>query len=157
MLIRHLEGSDYDIVAPIVDEWWGGRPIRALLPRLFFEHFRSTSFAIDADGELRAFLVGFRSQTNASTAYIHFVGVHPETRAAGLGRRLYQHFFDVVQRLGCDEVRCITSPINKGSIAFHQHLGFEVLSGDGEVDGIPVMLHHGGEGQHRVLFRKSLR
>jgi GNAT superfamily N-acetyltransferase len=156
-LIRHLEANDYDIVAPVIDEWWGGRPIRALLPRLFFEHFRSTSFAIDMDGELRAFLVGFRSQTNASTAYIHFVGVHPGYRAAGLGRRLYLHFFDVVRTLDCNEVRCITSPINKGSIDFHRHIGFEVLPGDGEVDGIPVTLHHGGEGQHRVLFRKRLR
>jgi ribosomal protein S18 acetylase RimI-like enzyme len=156
-LIRHLEASDYDIVAPVVDEWWGGRPIRALLPRLFFEHFRSTSFAIDMDGELRAFLVGFRSQTNALTAYIHFVGVHPECRAAGLGRRLYLHFFDVVKALGCDEVRCITSPINKGSIDFHQRMGFEILPGDGEVDGVFVTLDHGGAGQHRVLFQKMLR
>jgi GNAT superfamily N-acetyltransferase len=156
-LIRHLEASDYDIVAPVVDEWWGGRPIRALLPRLFFEHFRSTSFAIDMDGGLRAFLIGFRSQSNVSTAYIHFVGVHPEHRATGLGRRLYLHFFDVVQELGCNEVRCITSPVNKGSIAFHKRMGFEVLPGDGEVDGVFVTLDHGGAGQHRVLFQKMLR
>jgi GNAT superfamily N-acetyltransferase len=156
-LIRHLEASDYDIVAPVVDEWWGGRPIRALLPRLFFEQFRSTSFAIDMGGELRAFLIGFRSQSNVSTAYIHFVGVHPEYRAAGLGRRLYLHFFDVVKALGCDEARCITSPVNKGSIAFHQRMGFDVLPGDGEVDGVFVTLDHGGAGQHRVLFQKMLR
>lgn len=157
MTIRHLEASDYDGVAAVVDEWWGGRPIRALLPRLFFEHFRSTSFAIDADGELRAFLVGFRSQTDASAAYIHFVGVHPGHRAAGLGRSLYLHFFNIVQAMGCNEVRCITSPANKGSIVYHQRMGFEILPGNGEVDGMPVVLNHGGDGQHRVQFRKSLR
>jgi ribosomal protein S18 acetylase RimI-like enzyme len=157
LTIRHLEATDYLRVTAVVDDWWGGRPMRALLPRLFFEHFRATSFVIEADGELRAFLIGFRSQTDASVAYIHFVGVHPQHRAAGIGRRLYLHFFNVVQASGCNEVHCITSPANKGSIAYHQRLGFELQPGDGVVGGVPVTLHHGGEDQHRVLFRKLLR
>jgi ribosomal protein S18 acetylase RimI-like enzyme len=154
--IRTLTVEDYEHVAAVVDEWWGGRPIRALLPRLFFEHFNPTSFAIGSSAELQAFLVGFVSQTHPSTAYIHFVGVNPSSRARGLGRKLYEHYFQVVRALGCTEVHCITSPVNTGSIAFHRKMGFELLPGSGEVGGIPVALNHAGEGQHRVRFQKKL-
>jgi len=35
----------------------------AMLPKLFFVHFRSTSFAAVEDGEIVGFLIGFVSQT----------------------------------------------------------------------------------------------
>jgi ribosomal protein S18 acetylase RimI-like enzyme len=110
--IRNLTVEDYEHVTAVVDEWWGGRPMRSLLPRLFFEHFNPTSFAVGEANALQAFLVGFVSQSEQSVAYIHFVGVDPSSRALGLGRKLYEHFFQVVQALGCTEVRCITSPVN---------------------------------------------
>jgi hypothetical protein len=53
-------------------------------------------------------------------------------------------------------VRCITSPVNAGSVAFHRRLGFEVVDAGGEQDGVRVSLDHAGPGQHRVLLRKSL-
>ena len=59
MDIRHLESSDFDFVSEVVDEWWGGRPVRGLLPRLFFEHFRPSSFALETNGATEGFLVGF--------------------------------------------------------------------------------------------------
>ena len=127
-----------------------------LLPKLFFEHFRLTSFVIEEDGELQAFLVGFRSQTTPTEAYIHFVGVHPGARGRGLGRRLYEHFFTVVRQLGCTEVHSITGPVNKGSIAFHTKMGFEILPGDTEVDGVVVTANYDGQGNDRVLFRRNL-
>lgn len=47
----------------VVDAWWGGRQMAAMLPKLFFVHFRDTSFVAEEDGEVVAFLCGFRSQT----------------------------------------------------------------------------------------------
>jgi len=85
--IRTLTVEDYPHVTAVVDEWWGGRPVRSLLPRLFFEHFNPTSFAVGKASELQAFLIGFVSQSNQSVAYIHFVGVNPSARALGLGRK----------------------------------------------------------------------
>lgn len=155
-MIRHLESRDYDIVSPVIDEWWGGRPVRGLLPRLFFEHFRPTSFAVGPVGVVQGFLVGFQSQTDPCIAYIHFVGVSPTLRHQGMGRDLYERFFATVAPLGCTEVRCITSPVNTGSIAFHRRMGFALNAGTGEVDGIPVVLNYAGEGQARVLFSKRL-
>lgn len=127
-----------------------------LLPKLFFEHFRPTSFVIEENGELQAFLIGFRSQTTPTEAYIHFVGVHPYARGKGLGRRLYEHFFAVVHQLGCTEVHSITGPVNKGSITFHTNMGFEILPGDAEVDGVAVTANYDGQGNDRVLFRRNL-
>lgn len=154
--IRPLAPEDYELVTAIIDEWWGGRPVRTLLPRLFFEHFNSTSFAVGATGTIQAFLIGFISQSYPGVAYVHFVGVNPVMRTFGLGRALYERFFRVVRALGCTEVQCITSPINTDSIEFHQKMGFVLLSGSGEISGVPVTLNHAGEGQHRVRFRKSL-
>jgi ribosomal protein S18 acetylase RimI-like enzyme len=154
--IRSLAAEDFDLVAPVVDEWWGGRPVRALLPRLFFEHLNATSFAIGAPGVVQAFLIGFVSQSQPTVAYIHFVGVHPALRSVGLGRLLYEHFFQLIHALGCTEVQCVTSPVNVGSIAFHQRMGFSLLPGSGEIGGFPVMLNYAGEGQHRVRFRRLL-
>ena len=156
MQIRPLVSADYEVISPVVDEWWGGRPVRHLVPRLFFEHFSSTSFALVEAAELCAFLIGFQSQSQPHVAYIHFVGVAPDRRSKGHGRLLYSAFFERVAVLGCTEVQCITSPVNSGSIAFHQRMGFSLVKTGAEQDGIPISLNYAGEGQHRVLFHRQL-
>ena len=156
MEIRSLTTSDYEFISPIVDQWWGGRPVRQMLPRLFFEHFSTTSFILLEGMEIQAFLVGFQSQSHPTTAYIHFVGVSPASRGNGYGRTLYQHFFERVRSLGCTTVECITSPINGDSISFHRRLGFSIVNAGGEQNGISVSVNYAGEGQHRVLFVKTL-
>jgi predicted GNAT superfamily acetyltransferase len=128
--IRNAEPADYDRVSPLVDDWWGGRQMRALLPRLFFEHFRETSFVAEEDGELVGFLNGFLSQSFPDEAYIHFVGVRPDRRGSGLARELYERFFAVARANGRSLVRCVTAPVNEGSLAFHHALGFDVERGD---------------------------
>jgi len=143
MRIRSAEPADYPRVHAVIDEWWGGRPMAAMLPKLFFVHFRDTSFvAEDDDGSLAGFLCGFRSQTFPDEAYIHFVGVDPTRRTAGLGRALYEQFFASVPERSV--VRAVTSPVNERSVAFHQALGFEVERIDDDYDG---------RGEARVLLR----
>jgi len=153
--IRHLRPSDHAPVIAVIDEWWGGRAMTRMLPRLFFDHFTDTSFAADQDGALAGFLVGFVSPARPGEAYIHFVGVHPGERGRGLGRRLYGTFFDTVRARGCTRVRAVTSPVNTGSVAFHRRMGFQ-LAGDAQVDGIPVTADYDGPGQDRVCFVKDL-
>jgi GNAT superfamily N-acetyltransferase len=155
-ILRHVEVKDYVPIIQIIDEWWGGRPMAGMLHRLFFEHFQPTSFVIEKGAEIQGFLVGFRSQTVPTQAYIHFVGVHPAMRGQGIGRRLYEHFFEVVCQLGCSEARAITSPVNKGSIAFHTSMGFALLPGDAHIDGVAVTTNYDGRGNDRVLFRRDL-
>jgi ribosomal protein S18 acetylase RimI-like enzyme len=156
MDIRLIEESDYESVISVINKWWSGRDMASLLPKLFFIHFKNTSFIIENDGEMIGFLIGFKSQTYPNEAYIHFVGVHPDYRKTGMAKRLYETFFDTVQQMGCNIVRCITSPVNKNSIAFHIKMGFEIENGDFEVDGISVFSNYAGEGNHRVLFIRKL-
>jgi ribosomal protein S18 acetylase RimI-like enzyme len=127
-----------------------------MLPRLFFVHFRSTSFVAETAGNVIGFLAGFVSQTHPGEAYIHFAGVHPEFRRKGVGHSLYCCFFKVVTGLERNVVRCVTSPVNRDSIAFHRRAGFTAEPGDTEEDGIPIRKNYDGPGQDRVLFVKHL-
>jgi ribosomal protein S18 acetylase RimI-like enzyme len=145
--IRHTEPADYAGISPHLDAWWGGRPMRAMLPRLFFEHFRETSFVAEEEGELVGFLCGFLSQTHPEEAYIHFASVRPDRRRGGLGRDLYDRFFAAAREADRSVVRCVTAPVNQGSVAFHTRLGFEI---EAEVDD------YDGAGEPRVLLRKRL-
>jgi GNAT superfamily N-acetyltransferase len=156
MNIRQAEPADYMRVIEVVNEWWGGRNMRDMLPKLFFVHFRATSFVVEEDGELIGFLCGFLSQSFPNEAYIHFVGVHPAHRQRDIGRLLYETFFETVARGGRDTVRCVTAPINKTSIAFHTRMGFEVEPGDGLVDDLSVHRNYDGLGEDRVLFVKRI-
>ena len=143
--IRHAEPSDYARVSEVIDDWWGGREMAAMLPKLFFVHFRDTSFVAEEDGELAGFLCGFRSQTHSDEAYVHFVGVAPSRRGSGLGRELYERFFAAIAPRNV--VRAVTSPVNERSVEFHRALGFEVERVDDDYDG---------RGQARVLLVKRL-
>jgi ribosomal protein S18 acetylase RimI-like enzyme len=141
MLIRHAEPADYSSVIGVIDDWWGGRSMAAMLPKLFFVHFRDTSFVAEEGGELAGFICGFRSQTHADEAYVHFVGVDPNRRGSGLGRELYERFFAAVAPRSV--VRAVTSPVNERSVAFHRAIGFEVERVDDDYDG---------RGEARVLL-----
>lgn len=154
--IRHAEPSDYAPIIAVVDEWWGGRQMVDGLPKLFFVHFRDTSFVAVEGDTIRGFVTGFRSQTFPEQAYIHYVGIDPAVRGAGLGKQLYNRFFEAARALGCTEVHCVTSPVNTKSIAFHRAMGFESLPGDSELDGVPVATDYDGRGGSRVRFRLPL-
>jgi ribosomal protein S18 acetylase RimI-like enzyme len=143
--IRHAEPLDYGAVIHRIDEWWGGREMAAMLPKLFFVHFRDTSFVAERGGKLVGFLCGFRSVTFEDEAYVHFIGVDPGERGSGLGRVLYERFFEAVAPRTI--VRAVTSPVNERSVAFHRAMGFEVDRVDENYDGA---------GQARVLLVKHL-
>ncbi len=105
--IRHAQPSDYGRVIGRVNAWWGGRDMAPMLPKLFFVHFEGTSYVVDdEDGQLAGFLIGFLSQTDPTEAYVHFMGVAPEHRGEGLGRALYERFFDRRSRERADGRPC---------------------------------------------------
>jgi ribosomal protein S18 acetylase RimI-like enzyme len=146
VLLRTATPADYDRIAAVLDHWWG-RPVRHALPRLFLDHFHSTSTVAEADGDLVAFLVGLLSPSQPGAAYIHFVGVHPGHRRGGLARELYERFFALAAGQGRTVVRAVTAPVNERSIAFHAALGFTV---SGPVPG------YDGPGDVKVRFERRL-
>jgi predicted GNAT superfamily acetyltransferase len=146
VVVRPAQPEDYEAIIAVVDDWWG-RPIASVLPRLFLDHFCSTSLVAERGGVLAGFLIGFVSPARPGAAYIHFVGVAPSARGGGLARRMYEAFFAAVAGAGCTRVNAITSPRNEGSIAFHRAMGFTVTG--------PVA-NYDGPGVDRVVFERPL-
>jgi ribosomal protein S18 acetylase RimI-like enzyme len=156
MEIRTVKGTDYYVISLLINEWWGGRNMSDMLPKLFFDHFTNSSFIAEQDRKIVGFLIGFLSQSRSEEAYIHFVGVHPEYRKHHIGKHLYNHFFNVVKQNGRSIVRCVTSPVNKDSIAYHTKMGFEIENGDKKIDDVSINTGYDGPNQDRVLFVKHL-
>ncbi|WP_250279256.1 GNAT family N-acetyltransferase [Frankia sp. Cppng1_Ct_nod] len=164
LTLRHPQAADHPRVLAVMDDWWAGFQGRAgslrrasLLPRLFFQHFTTSGYIVENDnGRLMAFLVGFLSQTAPDEAYIHFVGVDPALRRHGVAAALYQRFFELAEENGRHTVRCITSPGNRTSLAFHTRMGFQIEPGDTLVDGVPVQRDYDGPGLDHIVFTKHL-
>lgn len=154
MKLRQLRPDDYDLVIANLDDWWGGRHMRPRLQRFFFDHFFETGFALEDEGDLIGFLVGFISPASPDQGYIHFVGVSPGRRGEGLGRLLYESFFELARGRGCTSVHAVTSPVNANSVAFHTAMGFEIVPGNDEQNGFPVRRDAAGDAS--VVFERAL-
>jgi GNAT superfamily N-acetyltransferase len=128
MQIRGLTKRDFDVIASVLDRWWGG-PSRELAHPMFFYELGSEALVAEEDGELIGFLLGFHAEpypgdgSGEPIAYVHLVGIHPEPRRHGVGKRLYE-----------------------GSVDFHRALGFTVVEDP----------DYAGPGRARIVFTKTL-
>ncbi len=162
--LRQAREADFSAIAEGVQTWWtqpglgetGARERAALVPRLWLQHFASTSFVAEQDRRLVGFLIGFLSPDRPDEGYIHFVGVAPDTRRARVGRRLYERFFDTCLRARRTRVRCVTSPQNALSVAFHTAMGFDVEPGTEGTGAVLAKADYDGPGVHRVAFVRDL-
>lgn len=159
LVFRRPTSDDHPRLAGVVDEWWGGRSLRHLLPRLWLEHFTGTSWIAElTDGRLAGFVVGFVSQDDPRTAYAHTIASDPNLRRVGVGRALYEHFFADARANGAHRVKAVTWPGNRTSIAFHRSMGFAIDDGPGTVPiyGTPAHADHDGDGEDRVVLTRDL-
>ena len=162
--IRHACEDDYPAIAGALQGWWtqpgfteaGARERAALVPRLWLQHFSTTSLVAERKAKLDGFLIGFLSQDRVAEGYIHFVGVAPNARRQGLGRTLYERFFALCRAAGRSRVECVTSPQNALSITFHKAMGFEVTPGAPGAGRVLANENYDGPGMHRVVFWRDL-
>lgn len=155
---RPTDGDHARLIGKL-DDWWGGRKIHHLLPRLWLQHFTGTSWiAEDEAGALIGFLVGFISPDHPDQAYIHMVATSPNVRAQGLGRALYERFFEDVRTRGVHRVTAITWPANRVSVGFHRAMGFAPDDGPGtqRLYGTPAYPAYDGEGDDRTVFTREI-
>jgi len=151
---RPVEDDHLTVVA-VADDWWGGRRMRAFLPRFWFRHFTGTSWIAETDdGHLMGFLIGFISPDHPDQAYAHMIGTSPNSRHRGVGRGLYERFFDDARAHGATSVIAITWPGNQVSVGFHRSMGFVPEEGQGSqrLYGTPSYPDYDGEGQDRAVF-----
>ena len=156
---RRPTEDDYVRIVRVVDDWWDGRSMHVLLPRLWLQHFNGTSWlAEDAEGRLAGFLIGFISPDRPDVAYCHMVASSPNVRRSGLARRLYEHFFEDARRAGATRVNAVTWPGNRRSVAFHRALGFSVADGPGTQNlyGTPAIAGYDYDTEDRVVLSREL-
>ena len=130
-----------------------------LLPRLWLQHFTGSSWiGEDASSTIVGFLVGFISPDHPDLAYVHMIATDPNHRRAGLGRALYERFFDDVRARGVRRVTAITWPGNRVSVGFHRAMGFLPEDGPGtqRLYGTPAYPDYDAEGDERVVFSRAL-
>ena len=159
LTFRRPTVDDHPRIHAVIDEWWGGRSLRHLFPRLYLEHMASTSWIVEReDGRLAGFLIGFISPDHPDTAYVHMVATDPNLRQRGIGRALYERAFADAAGRGAVRMTAVTWPGNRRSVAFHRAMGFEVDDGPGTtpIYGTPSHPDHDGEGEDRVVFTRAL-
>jgi len=126
--------------------YWGERDLRALHLLALVQEFGETCLvARSGDGSgILGYLIGF--VTPGRTGYVHLIATRDDARGTGLGRELYAAFTEAARRQGAVRLKAITSLGNKGSVAFHRSLGFEVR----------VEKDYNGPGEDRVVFSRAL-
>ena len=153
--LRRPTEADYPAIIGVVDDWWGGRDLSRLLPRLWLQHFTGTSWLAELpDGRIAGFLVGFLSPDHPDTAYCHMIATSPNLRRRGLGLTLYERFFDDARAAGRSIVKAVTWPGNRTSIAFHRAIGFEVDEGPGSqrLYGTPARAGYDFDREDRAIL-----
>ena len=145
LVFRRPIEADYPRISRVVDDWWGGRKMDVLLPRLWLQHFTGTSWIAETpEGELAGFLIGFLSPDHPDIAYCHMLATNPSLRSQGMGRALYERFFEDARGSGRSIVTAVTWPANRTSLAFHRAMGFEIVRGEGSQNlyGTPALAGH---------------
>ena len=156
---RRPTEADYRSISLVIDDWWGGRQLDHLLPRLWLQHFTGTSWLAEMDdGRLAGFLIGFHSPDKPDVAYCHLIATNPNLRRRGLGRALYQRFFEDARVAGRRTVTAITWPANHASIGFHRSLGFEVQrrTDSQNLYGTPALAGYDFDREDRAILVRSI-
>jgi len=144
METRPLTKADYDQIVRVIDRWWGG-PTSALAHPIFFYELGRLGRVVESDGLLVGFLLGFVCP-DAPVGYVHLIGIHPDHRRHGVAKLLYTAFEADCRRVGCAQLKAITTLGNEGSVRFHQALGWSMA----EVED------YAGPGRLRIVFTKEL-
>ena len=146
--------ADFDQIITDIVDFWGHDRVKKLHNPVYFYEFGNTAYVIKEGEKVTGYLLGLFSQT-APVAYVKFISVRSSHRKQGIGRQLYEHFTEYAKTIGYTEIKAVTSPANKDSVAFHKAIGMEPV-GEPDEDGIPVMRDYGGPGIDRVVFTMEI-
>ncbi|MBE3590174.1 MAG: GNAT family N-acetyltransferase [Firmicutes bacterium] len=150
MDIQPCTKADFDQIVTEIADFWGSDRTLPLHHPIFLYEFGDTAWVMRDGDRVAGYLFGFVAATSP-TAYVHLVAVRSGYRERGVPRRLYARFIDEARRRGARQLKAITTPGNRESVAFHTRLGMRLLGEPGP-DGIPVVRNYSGPGQDRVVM-----
>ncbi len=145
MRIRGLTKLDYDYIISVLDQWWGGPAGRRADPMFFYE-FGEHALVAEQDGQLIGFLLGVMVPAPSATGYVHLVGIHPDHRRRGVGKRLYEQFAERCRGAGMKRLKSLASSGHEGPVRFHESMGFTCNE----------VADYAGPGRARAVFVKAL-
>ena len=158
--LRRATEADHAVLVASVDDWFGGRHVRHLLPRAWFRHFGSTSFIASAGarGAPVGFVVGFLSPDRSDEAVIHLLAVHPNHRRRGAGRTLVEAFTREAASSGRSIATAVVWPDDPVAAAFLMALGFRADDGPGtrRLYGRPAYADYDADGEDRAIFIRAI-
>ncbi len=157
---RRPTEADYVPIVRVVDDWWDGRSMAVLLPRLWLQHFTGTSWIAETvdDARLAGFLIGFMSPDQPAVAYCHMIATNPNLRHRGIGGELYERFFADARAAGRTRAVAVTWPGNRASLAFHEALGFRLEMGPGTQNlyGTPAYPAYDHDREDRAVLVRAI-
>ena len=154
MEIAHCAKKDFDQIITDFVDFWGDERTKSLHNPVFLYEFGNTAYVAKEGDKVVGYLLGLLSQTGP-VAYVKFVGVRRSHQRQGIARQLYEHFTRYARTRGCTQLKAITSPGNRTSIAFHRGIGMKLL-GEPNEEGVPVVRDYSGPGIDRVVFLKKM-
>ena len=83
---------------------------RKAIYHIFTKYFKNTSLVLEADGNIKGFLIGFISQENNENAYIHLLCIDKDLRGQNMASNLLEEFISIVSSLGCKKVFLVCKP-----------------------------------------------
>lgn len=145
MRIRGITKADYDYIISVLDQWWGGPAGRRADPMFFYE-FGEHALVAEREGQVIGFLLGVMVAAPAATGYVHLVGIHPDHRRRGVGKRLYEQFTKRCRGAGMKRLKSLAAAGHEGPVRFHESMGF----------GSTEVANYAGPGRSRIVFVKEL-
>jgi ribosomal protein S18 acetylase RimI-like enzyme len=157
--LRPATESDHPVLVGVIDDWFGGRRVRHLLPRAWLRHFGSTSLvARTVTGTPIGFLVGFHSADRPPEAVIQLLAVHPSHRRRGVGRALVAAFTGHAAAAGRTQATAVAWADDPVAAAFFEAVGFAPDDGP-ETRRLYGRLAHpdyDGDGEDRIVYAVRL-
>lgn len=146
LAIRGLTRDDFLYIAQVLDRWWGGPSSQRADPVFFYELGDDALVAAD-DDRVVGFLLGVVTRGEGPRhAYVHLVGIDPDRRRQGLGKKLYAAFAERGRAAGAEKLKAIAAPGHEASLRFHEALGF----------GSELHPDYAGPGRSRLVFERDI-
>ena len=113
---------------------------------MFFYEFGEHALVAEREGKSSVFCSGSWSPAPAATGYVHLVGIHPDHRRRGVGKRLYEQFTERCRGAGMKRLKSLAAAGHEGPVRFHESMGF----------GSTEVADYAGPGRSRIVFVKEL-